>query len=103
MKIKIETETFFNGQKWREIPYVNGQRHGLAIWWHENGQKKLEIPYVNGQAHGLVTWWFSDGSLRYVEKMHQDQKVWGIYFIYQEQIPEDAEVELFFHETPELK
>ena len=78
MKIKIETETFFNGQKWREIPYVNGQRHGIEIYWH------------------------FDGLLGFVTKWNQDQKVWEMNFSSQEQIPEDVEVELFFHEIPEF-
>ena len=126
LEIKVETDTWSNGQKQHETPYVNGQRHGRATWWHEsgqkwtetpyvngqehgietywypNGQKSHEIPYVNGQVHGLYTEWFSDGSLRYVEKMHQDQLVWEINLYSKEQIPEDAEVELFFHETPEV-
>ena len=78
MKIKIETETFFNGQKWCETPYVNGQRHGLEIWW------------------------YPDGSFFFVTKWHQDQKVWEMNFSSQEQIFENAELELFFHETPEF-
>ena len=150
MKTKVETYTYPNGQKSRETPYVNGQRHGisigwnengqkmheipyvngqkygLAIWWYENGKKKREIPYVKGKKHGLATWWnengqkwyetpyvngqvhgfvagrFSDGSLSNVQKWHQDQLTWGIRFPPQGQIFENAEVELFFHETPEL-
>ena len=91
-----------NGQKRYEIPYVNGQQYGLATGWHTNGQKRYEIPYINGQRHGLITEWFSDGLLRYVEKMHQNQMVWRILFPSQEQILENAEVELFFHEIPYL-
>ena len=103
MKTEIEIDTWTNGKKRREIPYVNGQRHGLATLWYLNGQKNLETPYVNGQKRGLDTGWFSDGSLGYVEKWHQDQKVWSMNFPFKGEIPENAEVELFFHETPELK
>ena len=91
-----------NGQKWREIPYINNQRHGIANWWHKNGHKRCEIPYVNGQVHGVVTWRHSNGSLKYFEKWHQGQWAWEMSFSSQEQIPEDAEVELFFHETPKF-
>ena len=122
-EIRVETDTYPNGQKWHEIPYVNGQEHGLATWWHdngqkgseityvngqehglatwwnENGQKRSEITYVNGQVHGLATWWFSDGSLSTARKWHQDQLVWEINFPFQKQILENAKVELFFHET----
>ena len=125
-EIKVETDTYPNGQKWHETPYVNGQvhgiatgwysngqkgyetpyingqLHGLATWWYDNGQKMYETPYVHGQEHGLSTWWFSDGSLRYVEKWHQNQFTWGINFPSQGQIPEDTKLELFFHETPEV-
>ena len=103
MKTEIRTYTYPHGQKWREIPYVHGQRNGLEAWWYSNGKKRREIPYVNGQLHGLETWWFSDGSLYFVTKRHQGQLVWEISFSSKGEIPEDAEVELFFHETPELK
>ena len=102
MKPEIKTGTWPNGQKRCTIPYVNGQRYGLEAWWYDNGQKWSEIPYTNGQAHGLMIWWRSNGYLRFIEKRHQGQKVWEISFPFQEQIPEDAEVELFFHETLEL-
>ena len=95
----LETWWHPNGKKWHEIPYVNGQRHGIEIWWHENGQKWREIPYVNGQIHGLVTGWLSDSSLSWIRKWHQDQLVWEINFPSQEQIFENAEVELFMYET----
>ena len=91
----LATWWYDNGQKWHEIPYIHGQRHGLATWWHDNGQKWFETPYVNGRKHGLCTGWLSNSVLRYMEKWHQGQRVWGIGFIYQKQIPEDAEVELF--------
>ena len=91
MKPEFKPVTYPNGQKRYETPYVNGQINGFAIWWH-----------INGQRHGLVAGWFSDGSLSWIRKWHQDQRVWGMNFTSQEQIPEDAEVELFFHETPEL-
>ena len=96
MKPEIKTSTWLNGQKMHETPYVNGQRHGLEIWWHLNGQKRHETPYVNGQIHGLATWWYFDGSLRYVEKWHQSQIVWRIHFPSKGEIPENAEMELCF-------
>ena len=125
-EIKVETDTYINGQKQRETPYVNGQKHGISTWWYENGQKqceipyingqvhgleiwlnengqkRCEIPYVNGQKHGLAIWWHLYGSLGFVRKWHQSQEVWRIQFPSQEQISEDVELELFFHETPEL-
>ena len=99
MKTKIETDTYPNGQKWYEIPHVNGKRYGLATWWYENGQKIAETTYVNGQQHGLVTWWHPNGSLSWIQKWHQDQKVWEINFSSKGEISENAEVELFFYTT----
>ena len=98
----LVTGWYENGQKQYEIPYVNGQQHGIETWWYSHGQKWHEIPYVNGQLHGFETWWFSGGSLSTARKRHQDQLVWEINLYSKEQIPEDAEVELFFHETPEV-
>ena len=121
MKSEIKVETYPNGQNICEIPYVNGQRHGLATWWYENGQKRYEIPYVNGQVHGLATWWYENGqkmrevpyvngqvhglitlrhpndSLSWIRKWHQGQRVWKIDFSSKGEIFEDAEIELFFH------
>ena len=97
------TSWYPNGQKWHEIPFFNGKRHGIEIYWYSDGQKMYEIPCVNGQVHGVVTWRHSDGSLSNVQKWNQGQKVWKMNLYSKEQIFEDAEVELFFHETPELK
>lgn len=52
-----------NGKLQREIPYVNGEFHGLYRWWHENGQLGLEIHFVNEQQHGLKKWWSPSGEL----------------------------------------
>ena len=103
MKTKIKTDTYLNKQKRYEIPFVNGQVHGIATGWYSSGQKWREIPHINGQLHGLETLWHSDGSLSTVQKWNQDQKVWEISFSSKGEIPEDAEVELFFHETSEFK
>ena len=98
----LETWWYENGQKMSEILYANGQRHGLAIWLYPNGQKWHETPYTNGQKHGLITSWHFNGSLSWIRKWHQDQLVWDISFTSQEQIFENAELELFFHEPPYL-
>ena len=103
MKTEIKTGTWLNGQKWHEIPYVNGKRHGLAIWWHDNGNKWQIMPYTKGQIHGLVTVQHLCGSLLWIRKFHQNQWVWEMRFPSKKQIPENAEVELFFHKTSEFK
>jgi len=51
-KDRIETSYWLNGKKASEIPYVNGKRYGLAIWWYENGNKRWETPFKNNLQHG---------------------------------------------------
>jgi antitoxin component YwqK of YwqJK toxin-antitoxin module len=36
-----------------EIPFRNGQRHGVHRTWHKNGVLASEEPYVNGLLHGI--------------------------------------------------
>ena len=102
VKNYMNTSYYPNKQKAREIPYVNEQRHGVAIWWHSNGNKWQIMPYTKGQIHGLVTVQHLCGSLSWIQKWHQNQWVWEMHFPSKKQIPEDVEVELFFHATPEL-
>jgi len=35
-----------------EIPFVDGQRHGLAVWYYPNGRKRTEITYIDGIPEG---------------------------------------------------
>ena len=97
-EVSLKTELWSNGQKHRETSYVNGQRHGVATWWHDNGQKMVETPYVNGQRHGVAKWWRSDGNLNGISKWHRDERL--VRFIFEEDIPFDArlEVDLFSNE-----
>jgi len=74
-KVNWEVDYWPNGQKYYEIPHVNGERHGIETWWHENGHKDLERPWVNGQRHGVETRWHEDGSLWYIGKWNQGQEV----------------------------
>lgn len=34
--------------------FINGQRHGLSMWWHPNGKKLREITYKDGSIDGEV-------------------------------------------------
>ena len=52
----------FDGLKWKEQPYVDGNANGMWIDTYLNGSKKLETPYVNGQNHGAAIGYFEDGS-----------------------------------------
>ena len=50
----------------------------MTFWF--NGQKQCEIPWMNGQLHGIETCWNENGSLRYIEKWNQGQVVVGFEF-----------------------
>jgi antitoxin component YwqK of YwqJK toxin-antitoxin module len=43
-----------------EIPYVNGERHGIAKEYYESGALEWEIPYVNEKEHGVEKHYDSD-------------------------------------------
>jgi antitoxin component YwqK of YwqJK toxin-antitoxin module len=76
----IETNWHENGQKWIERSWVNGLLHGIETGWYKNGQKWSERSCVNGRLHGLSIWWTEDGSLRSVQKWNQAQLVVGFEF-----------------------
>jgi len=46
-----------------EIPFVNGQRHGVARGYYSDGELYWETPYANGHQHGIEKWYSSDGEL----------------------------------------
>jgi antitoxin component YwqK of YwqJK toxin-antitoxin module len=57
----------------------------------KNGQLHWEIPYVNGQRHGISRWWKRDGKLWSIAKWHRDQRVIELRF---DHVPGDAKMEL---------
>jgi antitoxin component YwqK of YwqJK toxin-antitoxin module len=52
-----------NGQKYEEVPYVDGKRNGLYQGWYSNGQKWDEYVYVDGVKHGLYQNWYENGQI----------------------------------------
>jgi antitoxin component YwqK of YwqJK toxin-antitoxin module len=50
-----------NGQKWIEITYKDGEKHGLENVWYRNGQKMAEETRKDGKLHGLYTTWYENG------------------------------------------
>lgn len=53
-----------NGNKWKNINYINGKKNGIEIWWYPNGQDKMSSHtftdgILNGEAMkynwGLLT------------------------------------------------
>jgi len=64
VRAQCYTEVWRDEDGWcREIPYVRGERHGIARRWRADGSRECEIPYVDGKAHGKVTWWLADGTV----------------------------------------
>jgi antitoxin component YwqK of YwqJK toxin-antitoxin module len=63
-----------SGKKCWEINYLQGQRHGKAIWWDKNGQKRWEEDYHQGQLHGKAIWWYENGQKECEANCHQGQR-----------------------------
>jgi antitoxin component YwqK of YwqJK toxin-antitoxin module len=51
------------GRRISEIPLREGQREGLAVWWHPNGRVMREVQYEGGLVHGVWQEWREDGAL----------------------------------------
>ena len=64
-KYYIERTYYKNGNIWWEIPYKNGQRHGLKKYYYENGNIEYETPYKNGLIHGLKKSYYENGNIYY--------------------------------------
>ncbi len=54
-------EYFPRGQKWWEVEYRDGKRHGKTTGWHSNGQKMVEGESRDGGRHGKWTYWRESG------------------------------------------
>ena len=48
----VKRDYHSNGNLWREIPYKNGKREGIAKEYYENGNLKVEIPFNNNGVNG---------------------------------------------------
>ena len=46
------------------VPYVHGQRHGVATSWGANGVKRGQAVYEKGRLSGPSTLWYPDGVMR---------------------------------------
>lgn len=43
--------------------FENGERHGKSTWWYPNGQKMREVDYVNGEIDGELREWSAENKL----------------------------------------
>jgi len=46
-----------------QIPYLKGEQHGKASYFHKNGTLAKEVPYTKGQIDGVVRAWSEEGAL----------------------------------------
>lgn len=49
----IERAYYNTGEKWWEIEYKNGLRHGRNIGWYRDGNIKWEVLCENGKTIGI--------------------------------------------------
>ena len=70
MNVTYATDTYNNGQLEYFIPYINGFKNGLAIWWYRNGKLMYETNYENGVYHKFDKFYASDGNLLRVSTFH---------------------------------
>jgi antitoxin component YwqK of YwqJK toxin-antitoxin module len=54
---------FPDGKKMREVPYLNGKKHGPERRWYKNGNMYYEKSYWEGKLHGTVKEWDLNGEL----------------------------------------
>ena len=50
---KVQKFFYEDGTLRCEIPFVNGEKHGVQKWFYEDGTLKCEMPYVNGKIRGV--------------------------------------------------
>ena len=66
----LATWWYRTGRRERELPFVEGKRHGVARTWHSHDdshddEERLSyvVPYVDDRKHGVERWFFSNGSV----------------------------------------
>ncbi|WP_394966090.1 toxin-antitoxin system YwqK family antitoxin [uncultured Helicobacter sp.] len=57
----VEKAYYENGNLRYEIPYKNGEIHGVEKWYYENGNLRLEIPFENDKRHGIAKAYYENG------------------------------------------
>lgn len=64
-----------NGNKERELYFVNGVPEGAQASYYQNGQKFFESFYVNGKLDGTVTHWYETGVIQLVIEYREGQEI----------------------------
>lgn len=61
----IMTSWYESGEKQGEVPFQDGERNGLITLWHKNGEKARELSFQNGKKHGPWIEWHENGQKKY--------------------------------------
>ena len=64
---------FPNGQKRRQLPFVDGKQHGTVVEWDEEGNKRGEVNFEKGLREGVARLWTNDG--RVVEQTYEEGRL----------------------------
>ena len=51
-----------HGEKFAELPYVNGEKHGVEYRYRDGNTKVQEISWSSGQMHGPCTSYVADSA-----------------------------------------
>lgn len=63
-----------NGTLKSAIPYLNGVREGVAVFYFESGAKKEERTYLNDKVEGLVKLFYPNGNLMEVFNLENGKR-----------------------------
>lgn len=64
---------FPDGQKWRELSFVDGKQQGLVTEWDKEGTKRAEVNFEQGLRQGVSRLWTADG--RQFEQTYEDGRL----------------------------
>ena len=75
-KVVIRRAFYESGALRWEIPYVNGNMHGIARFYYASGALRRETPYVTGRMHGIEREYNKDTSnISYLTLYDRDREV----------------------------
>ncbi len=74
-------EYFANGKLYSEIPFKDGERHGIEKIFYLNGNLSNELTYVNGKLHGPYKLYHPDGKISETGT-YKDDLLQGSYTTY---------------------
>lgn len=82
--IEIDTSRYyypFSENIHKEVPMKDGYFHGKTIWYYENGNKEREVEYVNSRKQGVYRK-FNEQELIIIEGEYYEDYRWGAWRLY---------------------